>query len=357
MKNLIQISVFFFLATGLTSCYSVGKVIEDDVYVMKSVSLPIGESLDDESSYSAYKYKKKRNQPKNEYYDGNTAGIYRNNNFMQPRFGMMYGSGFYSMGRPYYHGYNMYNYHGSFYGGMHDPFYNPCFDPFYNPYSPYGCGYSSWGSPGWGNNYYSGIGYGAFGNPWGMGGNVVFINNNNFNSGGNGLSSSNNNVFYGPRGSAIGTSGTGNRSGSTGKLKSTSTNVNSSNVGSSNTGRNSQSVGTRNNTPSSVSSRPVSERAIQQRPGYQGTQSRGGSTINTNPTRSTSPAREIRPSATPSRDSRPSVTPSNRTPSSSPNIRQSGGSSNSSPTMRSSGGSSSSPSRGGSGTSVTPRRN
>lgn len=203
----------------VSSCASISDVVDDDVYVMKGPSLPIGESLDDETAYSTYKYKKDKTNSESIYYhnyDSRFSDRYGYSGFGNPysmmHFGnrnpirwvfipgrgwvMMAGFGY----NPYGFGYNPYGYGGfGGYGDMYGYGYDPYFDMHYNPYY-YGNGFYSnnfydpwgWNSP-WGNGWNN---YGWGGNNFGNNG----WNNNGWNNNGGGTTTKPNH-HSGPRGS------------------------------------------------------------------------------------------------------------------------------------------------------------
>lgn len=221
------------LALSLSSCMSISDVASDDVYVMKGASIPISESLTDETSYSTFKYKKERNN-RVDYYADNRSIFGRYNRYNSPYMGYNYNP-YYNMnpyfGNPHFghhggglmympgmgwtfaggymnpygmygHPHQMYGY-GDYYGGF-------CHVPYmgYNPYSSW----NSWGHNGWYGNSWGHSGY--YGNNWGnngwgnnaWGNNNGWGNNNNWgnNNGGNNGGTTAGNHFTGPRGSVGG---------------------------------------------------------------------------------------------------------------------------------------------------------
>lgn len=168
----MKTNLFFIFALSvlITSCYSSKSIIDDDVYVIKANSLPVGESLTDEASYSTYLYRNHHEVETNTsyYYDRYTLNYSNfyfspcfigNNGIGYSPFGinqpLFFGSS-YGMNYPYggYYGNNGYggngyygnNYYGSGYYG----------NSYYG--NNYGYGY-------YGNNYYGG--YGGYGNNYG----------------------------------------------------------------------------------------------------------------------------------------------------------------------------------------------
>lgn len=219
MKNLFPLSFFALSSLILNSCASISDTPDDDVYLVKSSQIPVGESLDDETNYSAYKYKKDRNNNNVSYSSG--GGM---NNF-DPFF--MGGFGY----RPNHFGYNPYQmYAYPYYNDrswayipgygwsyvMNPYFGNPFYGGYGNYYNYYNHGYYS---SFYNNNYY--------GNNFGWNNNNNNWNNNNNNGGGSG--NSNSNHHRGPRGS-IGGGGVITRSNIPGTLKSTTSPLSSSNV-------------------------------------------------------------------------------------------------------------------------------
>lgn len=182
-----------------TSCYSPKLLVDDDVYVLKSNELPIGESLNDETSYSTFKNRQNSDMVSSNYYnnidDLNYYPLCRNSS----NFFIGCGCSFYAYS--HFYGYRSYNQFGN-----SSMFYNPYspfgYDPFYNSmgyYNPYG--YNPYGYDPYG---FYGSGYGNYGNTSYNQGNVT----------------TNYNHHSGPRGSM---SGIGNPSGrpQTNTLKST----------------------------------------------------------------------------------------------------------------------------------------
>lgn len=221
MKNLIHVSIFALALGSLNSCASISNVADDDVYVVKPSQIPMGESLDDETSYMAYKYKKDQN---------NNLTTYRNPNV--GAFGMGYAYGYRNYNDPFLFNPYMYNPYG-----FYDPY------GYYSPYGHYGSGlgyipgygwsyigpnpyyggyygyHNYFGNSIWGNPYYGyGSGYGYYGggmygsgfwggNPYygGYYGGYYGNNNNGWGNGGNaGGGSTSYNHYRGPRGGGSG---------------------------------------------------------------------------------------------------------------------------------------------------------
>jgi len=207
MKNLITISIFGLSSLMLNSCASISNTPDDDVYVVKSSQIPVGESLDDETNYGAYKYKKDRNNNIVSYSAG--GGM---NNF-NPLF--LGGMGYH----PNQFGYNPYQMYGSnwaYYPGYGWSYINPYFgNPFFGGYGNY---YNQGYYSSFYNNHYYGNNYGwNNNNNW----NNNNWNNNNYSNNGGGFGSSNTNHHSVPRGSSGG-GGVVTRSNIPGTLKNTS---------------------------------------------------------------------------------------------------------------------------------------
>lgn len=232
MKNVFQLSVFAASALTFASCASISNVPDDDVYVVKSAAIPADESLSDETSYAAFKYKKDRNTNQVDYEDDFFNPSFAN---QRSRFSMrvgynpfMYSPFGYS---PY--GYSPYGFSPYGYGMGFNPHFN---NPYGSPlifvpgvgwtyasmmhgfnnyggfYDPYFNGYHMGYGYGMGYGIGAGFGYGGFGmNPYGSGFyDSWYYGGGNFtnqwgNNGSNGNSSSNNpNHYSGPRGSSSG---------------------------------------------------------------------------------------------------------------------------------------------------------
>lgn len=69
MRTVLFYSTFIFVATRFVGCSNVRPVVDDDVYMLKSADLPIGENLVDETSYTTYKYRQNIDQKTNGYYN------------------------------------------------------------------------------------------------------------------------------------------------------------------------------------------------------------------------------------------------------------------------------------------------
>ena len=180
----MKVSIYFFALSSLLillpSCYSSRVYNDDDVYIVESNALPIGESLTDETSYATYKYRQRNNEISNDYFYDERNYLYTNscyNNFYgNNSFGCSYYAyniyncnyiGYYGFNnsRPffdygfglafsnYYYDpflgiyiYNLnvgypYGYHGGFYGGYY-PYYADYY-PNYNHYGNYSGGFGS----------------------------------------------------------------------------------------------------------------------------------------------------------------------------------------------------------------------
>lgn len=153
MKSTLNIFGILFIAAIISSCSSSRPIVDDNVYMLKTAAIPIGENLLDETSYATYKYREDSKNPTTGYYNPNNPTV-RNTNrsvFISPSFysyGMMYGvSSSYG-----YMPYNPYMY--SHYGFGNTPYFAN-----YNPYGyPYGGYYGNnfYGNNFYGNNYYGG---------------------------------------------------------------------------------------------------------------------------------------------------------------------------------------------------------
>jgi uncharacterized membrane protein YgcG len=181
----------------LSSCYSPKFMVDDDVYVLKSNSLPIGESLNDESSYSNYR--------KNRANRTVSPSIYDDNFSIRDRFhrdNWMFGFGYSYYNRPNY----WQNSYRPSWGYPYSPYmsmgYSNWFyfnDPFIYEYGFYPTAYSP---------YYYGGNYG-YGNSYGYYNGSNYANGYSNNNGGF-ISGSTNN-HSGPRGTIGGFGNPGNR--------------------------------------------------------------------------------------------------------------------------------------------------
>ena len=147
----------------LSSCSSTRPILDDDVYMLKTAAIPLGENLLDETSYATYKFREDSNNPTTGYYNPSNESNRNNNNnrpfYVSPSFfygGMMFPNnhmnsfGNYMMINPYSY-YNPYAYYNpSFYG--FNSFYN---NPYINPYSGYGSGWDLYGANFHGNGFVS----------------------------------------------------------------------------------------------------------------------------------------------------------------------------------------------------------
>lgn len=91
MKSFLYLAFIALSFSTLTSCLSPKTLIDDDVYVVKNSALPVGESLNDESSYSSYRYKRDNNLL--------NSSVYMTDQFYQS---MFYKNSFYGYGRDNY---------------------------------------------------------------------------------------------------------------------------------------------------------------------------------------------------------------------------------------------------------------
>jgi hypothetical protein len=159
MRTVLHITTIFLLVLGLASCYSEKMLVDDDVYIVQSNKLPLGESLNDQTTYEAFKRQNQAGTAKSAYYQNSQNYLYNTNCW-----------GYYSMYNPCgcsYYANSFYNpYHPMMFGiGFGSGFGNPYFgmmSPYYNPYYAYGSPF------GFGNAYGYGYSYG-FGNPYGYG--------------------------------------------------------------------------------------------------------------------------------------------------------------------------------------------
>ena len=69
MKSSKILIVLPVLSLLIASCYSPKLLVDDDVYVLKSNELPVGESLNDETSYSTFKNKQNAGMVSSNYYN------------------------------------------------------------------------------------------------------------------------------------------------------------------------------------------------------------------------------------------------------------------------------------------------
>lgn len=142
---LISFSSIFLLLL-LTGCASFPASFDDDVYVIGSGNLPLGESMTDETSYAHYRDSRRNNEDW-DYFDD--RGV-----FYHPPFPGY--SPFYMM--TFYPAWNNWNYHYSNpwnYGYGWDMYYTAGWNPYYGMYMPY----SVWCYP-------YGLGYGGFYSPY-----------------------------------------------------------------------------------------------------------------------------------------------------------------------------------------------
>jgi hypothetical protein len=223
--------LIYLLSTGialgtLSACASISNAVDDDVYVTKGVEIPVNESLNDETSYTSYKYNKERENGTTQYVTNNYGNNYG------------YRTGYNNYGyNPY--GYSPYYGYQPHYGynSHHRPWrYVPGYGRSYVGYSPHfgfsyssgfgfgmGYGYSPYGYSPYGYGYGNGYGYNPYGynpynynpynyNPYGYNNPYQYNGSNNGNhtgnssSGGNwGNSTSSSTTHYrGPRGSSGG---------------------------------------------------------------------------------------------------------------------------------------------------------
>lgn len=196
MKSSKILIVLPVLSLIITSCYSPKLLVDDDVYVLKNNELPVGESLNDETSYSTFKNKQNAGMVSSNYYNNLDELSYyplcRNASF----FYIGCGCSFYAYSQFYGNRpFNQFGYSPMFYSPYssfgYDPFYNSM--GFYNPY-----GYNPYGfNP-----------YGGFGNGYGNYGNTSYnpgtvTTNYNHHSGPRGTSSGFGNPSGRPQGNTV----------------------------------------------------------------------------------------------------------------------------------------------------------
>jgi hypothetical protein len=104
MKNATYYFVFVALLVVSASCSSIHPLLEDDVYMMKSADLPVGENLLDETSYATYKYRAGIDQKADQYYEPSRESVFgpQNRLLFRPAFIFMGGVGFYNINSPLY---------------------------------------------------------------------------------------------------------------------------------------------------------------------------------------------------------------------------------------------------------------
>ncbi len=191
------------IAIGTSSCYSPQFMADDDVYVVKESALPVGESLNDPTSYSAFRNNKNNRSISSTYYnDLNNFPI--GSNYFSSSYWLL-GMGFYN---PYFRNYAFgIPYCSPYMFGGCSPVY--MIDPFGSMYGFYPISnYPMY----YGGNYFFGNNYGYF---------------NNYNPYGTGLhnyagSTTAYNFHSGPRGTLSGVANPGGRSTSSVVLKSSS---------------------------------------------------------------------------------------------------------------------------------------
>ncbi len=178
MRTVLHITLIFSLVLGLASCYSEKLLVDDDVYIVQSNKLPVGESLNDQTSYQAFKRQNQTGTAKAAYYQNSQNYLYNSNCWGTYSMFNPCGCGFYA-----WNIYNPYRPMGMGMGmnaGFGNPFYSPYYgmmSPYYNPYngydSPFGFGNNFYGNPyGFGNQY-------GYGNPYGYGNNYGYGSLNN----------------------------------------------------------------------------------------------------------------------------------------------------------------------------------
>ena len=82
MKSTLNIITFLTSLAILASCSSSRPIMDDNVYMLKTAAVPIGENLLDETSYATYKYREDKNNPTTGYYNPENQSARRNNRSM-----------------------------------------------------------------------------------------------------------------------------------------------------------------------------------------------------------------------------------------------------------------------------------
>ena len=154
MKSSKILIVLPVLSLLIASCYSPKLLVDDDVYVLKSNELPVGESLNDETSYSTFKNKQNAGMVSSNYYNNLDELSYyplcRNASFFYIGCGCsFYTYSLFCGNRPF----NQFAYSPNFYSPYapfgYDPFYSSMgyYNPYgYNPYGGFGYGYGNYGN-------------------------------------------------------------------------------------------------------------------------------------------------------------------------------------------------------------------
>lgn len=148
IKHLIP--SFFAAGVLLTGCITTEKLVDDDVYVLKSVEVPTNTDISDETDYHAFAYRQRHDRSFVNYYTTFylSSRPYWNSMYLFNRpydFGWnsMAGWGGYGFGPGMSWGWGHPNYYG-YYGSTY-------YYPYWNPYY------------GWGNPYCSPYAYGGYG--------------------------------------------------------------------------------------------------------------------------------------------------------------------------------------------------
>ncbi len=131
MKSIINIFGILFAFLLISSCSSSRPIADDDVYMMKTSAVPIGENLMDETSYATFKYREDNNNPTAGYYNPENESLANDNRSfaMSPRLFINYSVMF----------------------GMSNSYNHMFYNPYMNSYSYFGSPY--WGNSGFGNYY------------------------------------------------------------------------------------------------------------------------------------------------------------------------------------------------------------
>jgi hypothetical protein len=170
-------------------------MVDDDVYMMKNNKLPVGESLNDETSYASYRNNRDNRTVSSSFYDDEFLARDRFHRDI-----WMFSMGF---GNPYYNNWMFgsrpnwgFPYDSPYMYGYVNPLY--LYDPFGSPYGFYPTAYNPWYM---GGNY----GYGFNGGYYGYGNGAGYT----FNNSGNTYTSYNH--HSGPRGTTAGFGNPSNR--------------------------------------------------------------------------------------------------------------------------------------------------
>jgi hypothetical protein len=151
MKARIIFYLIPFVGISAISCSSTRPLMDDDIYVMKTADVPIGEDLLDETSYSTYVYRLNEEIPTNGYYDQSNSSVLNGSSwFMYGRFNNL-GTNASLAFNPYWAAHrNGFYYYDNIYGmsGFGYSYGPGYFNNYGQPYSYYN-GYTNF----YGNNY------------------------------------------------------------------------------------------------------------------------------------------------------------------------------------------------------------